>query len=623
MTGRQLVALLVLALACQACAAKVEPGTTTTRTVTGAAVCGNGVIEPGEVCDDGNTTGGDACSADCKHAFVQCAGAWIEAATPCVPAPRCGDGNLDPGEDCDDGNTLDGDTCPANCKFPPAAVCGNGVVEAGEACDDGNTRNGDYCSADCRFVTGRCGDSVIQANEVCDDGNTVGGDYCSADCKTVTGSCGDGVKQANEACDDGNRRNGDYCSADCQTVTGRCGDGILQANEGCDDGNTLSGDLCPSNCSGWDLSACEQLYDPKICPTPTDRFLSYGARDNTGCMVRIDGTALCQGGNLFGGCGDGPSDVLGHAAALPVLLAYPFHQISVPSSVTCGLAVDGSLWCWGSNAKRGLGQGDAPPPDLCNVPGAPGSSQYAPQNVPCSTTPLRVGGRSDWKKVVVAGELVCALSTGGELWCWGSHQPNLNEPGLTTFLPEPTRIAQGTSWTDMRLTADGVVNRLYVRDDAGRLWRWRSYYAGTPLALGDKLSGPPELVTGLTGVVSHCVNSESAVAANANGTWQVTPGAAPKLIAATPVFKEVACARASNNGTSACGLTAGGQVYCWGDNSVKQLADGTTTSRTTPVLAHGGELFAGFGEASHLCVRKANGETRCLTNGAYVRVREQ
>jgi cysteine-rich repeat protein len=31
----------------------------------------------------------------------------------CIP---CGDGNLNPGEDCDDGNNIDGDGCPADCQ---------------------------------------------------------------------------------------------------------------------------------------------------------------------------------------------------------------------------------------------------------------------------------------------------------------------------------------------------------------------------------------------------------------------------------------------------------------------------------------------------------------------------
>jgi len=41
---------------------------TATRTPTGstAAVCGNGTVEAGESCDDGNTLDGDACPSDCK-----------------------------------------------------------------------------------------------------------------------------------------------------------------------------------------------------------------------------------------------------------------------------------------------------------------------------------------------------------------------------------------------------------------------------------------------------------------------------------------------------------------------------------------------------------------------------
>ena len=47
----------------------------------------------------------------------------------------CGDGILDPEEFCDDGNTRDDDGCPGNCLAPN---CGNGQLDAGEACDDGN-----------------------------------------------------------------------------------------------------------------------------------------------------------------------------------------------------------------------------------------------------------------------------------------------------------------------------------------------------------------------------------------------------------------------------------------------------------------------------------------------------
>ena len=66
---------------------------------------------------------------------------------PAPIIPYCGDGNLDPGEECDDGNNVDGDGCSANCTYEP--YCGDGFLDPGEECDDGNNVDGDGCSATC------------------------------------------------------------------------------------------------------------------------------------------------------------------------------------------------------------------------------------------------------------------------------------------------------------------------------------------------------------------------------------------------------------------------------------------------------------------------------------------
>jgi len=65
-------------------------------------VCGNGIVEEGEQCDDGNTSDADACHSDCSL----CPGT----------TPGCGNGVLEQGEECDDGNLLDGDGCSRTCK---------------------------------------------------------------------------------------------------------------------------------------------------------------------------------------------------------------------------------------------------------------------------------------------------------------------------------------------------------------------------------------------------------------------------------------------------------------------------------------------------------------------------
>ncbi len=55
------------------------------------ALCGNGSLDPGEQCDDGNTVSGDGCSASCTiEPFYTCP-------TPgkaCKSSIVCGDGKL-------------------------------------------------------------------------------------------------------------------------------------------------------------------------------------------------------------------------------------------------------------------------------------------------------------------------------------------------------------------------------------------------------------------------------------------------------------------------------------------------------------------------------------------------
>lgn len=63
--------------------------------------------------------------------------------------PECGNGALEDGEQCDDGDNLSGDGCSSVCEIEPEDECGDGALSAGEGCDDGNTINGDGCSSSC------------------------------------------------------------------------------------------------------------------------------------------------------------------------------------------------------------------------------------------------------------------------------------------------------------------------------------------------------------------------------------------------------------------------------------------------------------------------------------------
>jgi len=258
--------------------------------------CGNGIIDPGEECDDGNTYPGDGCSALCQVDNCRF-GCWCTAFSA---REVCGDGVLTHFEVCDDGNTNSGDGCASDCYTvepgyrcavlgrPCTPICGDGRVLATETCDDGNTVAGDGCSSICLTEPGwdcssgacvrlspvdggsetgavvlYCGDGILSGAEECDDGprnkdNGYGG--CSTLCKYI--GCGDGILNGPEECDLGSENGSSHSNPDgCSVACARshfCGDGIVDTafGEQCDSGadNGLDG-LCSLSC-----------HDGPLCP---------------------------------------------------------------------------------------------------------------------------------------------------------------------------------------------------------------------------------------------------------------------------------------------------------------------------------------------------------------------
>ena len=143
------------------------------RKCVAAPVCGNGIRELRESCDDGNLVNGDGCSQNCRRENGQeC------SANPDCESRRCLNGVCQPctlNDQCDSRRCVDG-AC--------ADLCGNGKVDPGEECDQGRGNNdymSDRCRTDCRNPS--CGDGVADRNEQCDDGNRVGGDGCDRFCR--------------------------------------------------------------------------------------------------------------------------------------------------------------------------------------------------------------------------------------------------------------------------------------------------------------------------------------------------------------------------------------------------------------------------------------------------------
>ena len=139
-------------------------------------VCGNGRVEFGETCDDGNEVSGDGCTDDCQDE-------GCIAQTPGYPGvPICDDG---------DGCTLDScDATTSTCQHVLSCeegvlctvdACVSGTCEHtpdNNACDDGNECTVDTCNA----TTG-CAHSNLDG-PVCDDG-----DFCTVTDVCATGDC--------------------------------------------------------------------------------------------------------------------------------------------------------------------------------------------------------------------------------------------------------------------------------------------------------------------------------------------------------------------------------------------------------------------------------------------------
>ncbi|MBI2598518.1 MAG: DUF4215 domain-containing protein [Candidatus Diapherotrites archaeon] len=105
------------------------------------SICGNGVVEGTESCDNGSLNSdsrSDACRETvCSIGGQQCCNSW------------CGDNVIDSSEECDFGvaGNVAGSGCTSVCTFEG---CPNGIVEGTEQCDDGNIINEDGCSAACK-----------------------------------------------------------------------------------------------------------------------------------------------------------------------------------------------------------------------------------------------------------------------------------------------------------------------------------------------------------------------------------------------------------------------------------------------------------------------------------------
>ena len=91
-----------------------------------------------------NVTAGEECDGGLGCTDCLCDVDFVPSVPPSLDCqPTCGNGSVDPGEACDDGNQSDCDGCRGNCAAVEG-MCGDGTLDpVCEVRDYWNSDNGD------------------------------------------------------------------------------------------------------------------------------------------------------------------------------------------------------------------------------------------------------------------------------------------------------------------------------------------------------------------------------------------------------------------------------------------------------------------------------------------------
>lgn len=73
------------------------------------------------------------------------------------------------------------------------------------------------------------------------------------------------------------------------------------------------------------------------------------------CGATVAGTGLCWGDNYWGQLGNGEYHLFWVSEPVPVQGDLRFTRLAAGDDNTCGLVVDGSIYCWGQNGDGHLG----------------------------------------------------------------------------------------------------------------------------------------------------------------------------------------------------------------------------------------------------------------------------
>ncbi len=343
--------------------------------------------------------------------------------------------------------------------------------------------------------------------------------------------------------------------------------------------------------------------------TRLGRRWAHVSQGSTVCGITDDRALYCWGPNLHGQAGIG---TLSQIVPTPtrVVGGQQWVQVDTDHDHTCGLTVNGEVWCWGNSLNGGVG------------PAATADFQ---------ATPVRVPGLPPIQSITVGNWHTCGVADNGSAYCWGANSDG--QLGSGTFSARefsPQRVVGSHIWKS--LSAGAWFTCGVTIEGGGYCWgsgnRWRPTAVGEDAAVPTARFGPQSLTTisvsdqAICGVTLQatgvCWGSSLDLPTGAIGrvdnpqvmltgrTWvNATPGGCAldadgqafcwgfgpytgtgrpdREPSPAPVLGAHRFAQLSRFDAGACGVTTAGDLYCWGMAAGGRHANGSTGNAVQPV----------------------------------------
>lgn len=329
-----------------------------------------------------------------------------------------------------------------------------------------------------------------------------------------------------------------------------------------DNGSGQVGDGIPFDGSRPDV------LEPQRVPGVDDAIAIAAGVSHT-CIVHVSGAVSCWGSNFFGQLGDGTETR--SSKPVKVVGLQNATSLAAGTSFTCAVRSDKTVACWGANYSGQLGDGLKSD----------------------RTTAAPVKNLTGVVSIAAATDHACAVLESGEVACWGGNTEGQLGIGSTTESLTPTKLS---ALSDVAQVA-AAARFSCARQKTGRVYCWGNNEFGQ-LGNGSPTNAPnpsPILVPTLGDATFIWTGFEHACAVRTNGAiacWgsagkgQLGNGnVAPNTSIATPVAVVGAPVAVAvwTGGDRSCSLTRDGRAYCWGQNALGQLGNGTTDSAFTAV----------------------------------------